>query len=196
MIEPVSRGCVHACTIDDIVRLLELMPGEDSRGFAQCVLRQPTRKQEILRPCWGRLLYWADGEVDRGPTIFLEAQSPSRVLRWETSLDPDEALELERLRVDGHSIDQTKREWVISSTIESIRATQLYRTIPHEMGHYVQFQRAQEFVKSHAERERFAHQYADKIRKMLINRGRIPFPRQLGKLETGFEGLPKEWFGL
>ncbi|MDJ0797430.1 MAG: hypothetical protein QNJ51_11470 [Calothrix sp. MO_167.B12] len=45
--------------------------------------------------------------------------------------------ELERLREDGHRTATDKRHYLISSTLDSIRNTQLYRTLHHEIGHYV-----------------------------------------------------------
>ena len=199
LVEPTSRGCMHACTPDDVVRVLEQIPWADWLGIETIVFRQPTRKQGLLKPCWGRLAYWADLGRYSGPTVFLEAQDPTRVYRWGSSLNPDDAAELERLRDDGHQVTQTKRDYIIQSSLEAIRATQLFRTIPHEVGHYVDSvttPRNKYDSKPQQEKEAFAHRYADDLRRKLAESGRIPFERLDAGLRTGSVGLPKAWFGV
>src|SRR5262249_19644032 len=82
LVENTRPGCVHPCTPDDIFRMLESIPAADRQGLDFLILRQPRRKEEILSPCWGRLLY-------AGPKIILEAIDCSRsLLRWGKSLRP------------------------------------------------------------------------------------------------------------
>jgi hypothetical protein len=94
LLEPVTAGFVHACTLDDVVWILEQIPAQHLRSIKTFVLRQPTRKEAMLRPCWGRLVYWANLGRHAGPTIYLDAQEPSHVYRWALGLDPDDMLEL------------------------------------------------------------------------------------------------------
>ena len=214
LVEPTHRGCVHACTVDDVVRMLEYLPQAHVIAIKTVVLRQPTRKQGILNPCWGRLVYWANIGRYSGTTIFLEAQEPDGGLRWNKSLDPAGTAELERLRVDGHRITETKRDYLIESSLNAIRATQLYRTVPHELGHYADYlasvrepgretadldekarlERAYA-SKPHQDKEAFAHRYADEVRRQLIRERRIPFPRREERLRVGADGLTRAWFG-
>jgi hypothetical protein len=99
--------------------------------------------------------------------------------------------ELERLRADGHEIRRDGRHYRIAATPESARATQLFRTLLHEIGHWVDYvekvQNAPEagkaddallfFARPLAERESFAHRNAETTRAHLIRFGIIPFHR-------------------
>ena len=44
LVEPCVPGFVYAVTVDDVVRMLGLLPAEDFGGLRTVVLRQPTRK--------------------------------------------------------------------------------------------------------------------------------------------------------
>lgn len=129
-----------------------------------------------------------------GPAVFLEAMEVDATLKWSTALYPDDVVELDRLRLDGHQIERTKRNYVISSSVQSVRATQLYRTLPHEIGHWLDwlekvvrpFYRDEDDYSTLADRydarpkdekEFFAHRYADKLRETLERNGAIPFSR-------------------
>lgn len=136
LVEPPRAGSFHACTVDDVCRVLDVVPPEHLNAIDLVVLRQPTRKQELLRPVWGRLAYHADTGRHAGTAIFLEAQ-PGTPLVWSASLDPEDAAELERLRADGHVVTRERRGWRIALTPRSIRETQLRRTLLHELGHAV-----------------------------------------------------------
>ena len=59
-VQPTRADCVHACTVDDITRLLSLVPRTDCQGLDVFVLRQSTRKEGLLKSVWGRLAYEAD----------------------------------------------------------------------------------------------------------------------------------------
>ncbi|MEM1180077.1 MAG: hypothetical protein AAGM22_17175 [Acidobacteriota bacterium] len=87
-IEPTRPDCVHACTVDDVMRVLQLLPPENQLCVTTFVFRQPTRRQSQLRPVWGRWSYFAKLGRYRGPAIYLDAQAPDRSIRWEKSLDP------------------------------------------------------------------------------------------------------------
>jgi hypothetical protein len=198
IVEKTSGGCVHACTVEDVVTILSHVPVSDWDGLETFVFRQPTRKQRILWPAWGRMYYYADlsfrgsSIVKSGPAVFLEAMAPNAVFKWSTALDPDDTAELDRLRLDGHEIERAGRKHVISSSPQSVRATQLYRTLPHEIGHWfdwlenVERRRGEEDysalvdrydARSKDEKEVFAHRYAANLREALEKNRVIPFSR-------------------
>lgn len=197
--EEPRHGSLYVCTIRDICRLLALVPPRDWTGLTTFVFRQSTRKQWLLHPTWGRLAMAADiGEHGRknihsGPAILLEALDLSVSFRWGRSLDHAAVKELERLKSDGHTVTEDGRGYTISSSLDAARATQLYRTIPHEIGHWVDWlervERPSErgeadygdlidryWARSNVEREAAAHLYADVLVSRLRAAGSIPFP--------------------
>ncbi|OSZ72743.1 hypothetical protein CAP39_05420 [Sphingomonas sp. IBVSS1] len=197
IIEANALGCVHPCSVSDVVWMLESLHASEWSGLRTVVFRQPTRKQLVLRPAWGRLSYHAElnsakGQiVAKGPVLFLDAIMPGQSLTWSTRLDPDDARELERLRHDGHDIARSGRQHVITITPASARNTQLYRTLLHEIGHWFDWlskveepaMRGQDrgelentyFARPRSERDAFAHRYADQCRARMIDSGFIPF---------------------
>lgn len=208
LVEPPRADSFHACTIDDICSVLSFVLPEHLNGIDLIVLRQPTRKQELLRPVWGRLAYYAAAGRYSGTAIYLEAQS-GRPVKWSTSLTPDDQAELERLRADGHIITKEKRGYRIDNTLQSIRATQLHRTLLHELGHYVDWlesvvkpNRKLEDVaardrivqaykaKPHRMKEDFAHRYAGEAVKRVP---RLAAPHvDVNGMKA--EGLDPAWF--
>lgn len=192
-------GCVHPCTVDDVARILEALPQSDWAGLQTFVFRQPTRKQLILSPVWGLLLYYSEistakGKIlAKGPVIFFDAVDVSKPLIWSTSLDQDDSDELDRLRADGHDIQRFGRKFSISVTASSARNTQMHRTLLHEIGHWFDWLSKVEepaakggnweslerdyFARAKAEREAFAHRYADAQRMLLEEKGLIPYNR-------------------
>ena len=211
IIEPTIKGFVHACTVDDIQRLLELIPAEHINDITAFVLRPPKRKAQILASVWGRLVYSSDVCGFSGPTVYLEAQNLEQPLKWSKSLTLERAKELERLREDGHVVVTDKRQHLINSTLDTIRNTQLYRTLPLEIGLYVDYLTKVEEPskdnldrwlvlneKYHArpsqERESFAHRYADEFRKQQITMGTIPFERMFDDAKMRAVGLDPAWF--
>jgi hypothetical protein len=207
-VQPTRADCVHACTIDDIVLLLSNVPLADWEGIKAILLRQPRRKEQVLASVWGRLAYAAD-LVDRrgrivyeGPAIVLEAVNPAEPIKFGKKLSPEDLAELDRLRLDGHNIRQGDRNHIVEPTLESCRATQLYRTLLHELGHWVDFlekvERPAALVASGAsdqysvlldryhqrpsrEKEQYAHSYAEQTRQHLNATRVLPFDRQLDR---------------
>jgi len=179
LVEETRDDCVHACTVDDITHILRNVPIADLEGIALIVLRQPKRKEEIINPVWGRYVQYAVIDEFCGSAIFLETLEVSEPTRWSKSLSPDLQAELARLKNDGHSVTTTKRHHIVSANLASIRATQLYRTLLHEIGHHVDRQRNEEAfdAKPSKEKEVFAHRYADELRKNLNRKGTLPFKR-------------------
>jgi hypothetical protein len=211
LVEAPFRGFVHACTVDDILRVLKLIPSRHLEQIKLFVLRQPKRKERILSSVWGRLVYWAYIGVYSGPAVYLDAQNLDRPLKWDKSLKPGCALELERLRQDGFSIRSGKRNHVIDCTLSSVRNYQLYRTLPHEIGHYVDY--LEKVVepslddidkrlalgekydsRPSQEKEAFAHRYADEFRLRNMNEGFLPFDRIFNENSIKQMGMDTEWF--
>jgi hypothetical protein len=209
LVESTRRGCVHCCTVEDVFRLLRHVPPPDHHGVACVILRQPKRKEEVLAPCWGRLAYRVEVGAYEGPAVILEAVELGKPIRWTKSLRPDAAEELARLREDGHLIAATGRAFVTEPTLDAVRATQLYRTLLHEIGHWVHYLQSVErpaaasadyattrltlfdrhCARPAAEREAFAHRYADELRAALLARRLLPFERLLDEQELRRDGL-------
>ncbi len=80
LVEPVQPEFFHACTPDDIVQVLELLPQKHIEEIDLIVLRQPKRKERILQPVWGRLRYWAEIQHYSGVAIHIEAQAVDGIL--------------------------------------------------------------------------------------------------------------------
>ncbi|RWE56397.1 hypothetical protein [Mesorhizobium sp.] len=199
IVEKTSGGCVHACAVEDVVLILSQVPLADWAGLETFVFRQSTRKTRILRPAWGRMFYHAalgirgTPIVISGPTIFLEATDVGQTMEWPTALDPEDSAELNRLRLDGHHVSRVGSKHVVASSSVSVRATQLYRTLLHEIGHWADWLEKVEIPSDQgedyskladlyssrpkSELEAFAHRYADNLRKTLEKKGVIPFSR-------------------
>ena len=148
-----------------------------------------------------------------GPAVFLDAADPQRIVTWGRKLDPDDMDELDRLRADGMTVTEVKRGYTIQGDFDSIRNTQLYRTIPHEIGHWVDWSRnvlrpsgrdatkikifaEAYFSRPRADRERFAHRYADEFCKRLRKVGDIPFSRQFDLTKIRKDRLRPVDFGI
>ena len=193
-----SPGWFDPCSVDDICRLLALCPVEDWRSIDLIVLRQPTRKQRVLRPVWGRAVFSFRGVVRPGPAVILEAQTLD-AYRWPVSLSVEDTRELEHLRADGHEVRREQRHWRIAPSVESLRFTQLFRTLLHEIGHHVDYQQCIAAGKPWAERdpaskEQFAHRYAEELFARLRLEGAVPFSATAVPDEAAAEGLMPAWF--
>jgi hypothetical protein len=197
LVEETLQGWLHPCSVDEMSRLLEYFDPDHWDGLYTFVLRQPTRKQHLLEPIWGRISYDTDiasrqGQIlASGPTLFVAAIEEDAVHRWPASLGPNDKRELERLRKDGHKIDFDGRYHLVRVSRSSARNTVLYRTIPHEIGHWVDWlqqvarpaDRGQDygeladlyFARPSAEREAFAHRYASEWIDKLRAEGVVPF---------------------
>jgi len=213
LVEPCWPGFVHSVTPDDALRVLGLFPDEDVARVRTLVFRQPTRKQRILSCVWGRLAYFATLREIDGPAVILEAQEPAVQFEWPRSLSPDDASEIDRLRQDGHEITLGRRAWSIRGQLDSIRATQLFRTLPHEVGHYVHYDRDVRqrsagdptqllrlqdayFKRPRRERDEFAHRYARAFVEKWTRERRLPFERLADPRRLKKQGVRLAWFGL
>lgn len=215
-VEPTLSDYVHACTVDDITRAISLIPTSALDGIRNIILRQPSRRQQQLSSVWGRLSYWSSLGRHSGGTIVIEAQQLGRVLKWSRKQSLESRDELERLRQDGHSVTETARGFEIDSDLHSVRTTQLYRTLPHEVGHNADYLQKVEnvlrspsastadretletryFARPRAEREAFAHRFADEWALAAQAEGVIPFRRLDSADAFVRDGLDARWFGV
>lgn len=208
-VEPTLDDFFHPCTPGEILEVLGCLPRADWFDIKNIVLRQPTRKQSQLHSVWGRMVYSLDLGGQYGPSIVLDAQH-LRPLIWTKRLGPHHQRELERLERDGHRICLQKRAVEIQVNPESIRTTQLYHTVPHEVGHYVDYlekveRRSEENAQSWSklwelycarptqEKEDFAIAYAERHRPKLEGPFRAESERRRAVLN--FQ-LKPAWFGL
>lgn len=208
IVEETRKNSFHACTIDDLQKIISEIPKEDYGDLKLIILRQPTRKEENLKPVWGRLIYSYEFENENFPAIIIEAVDLKRNFKWSKKLSIEARKELERLKEDGHKIIMGKRYYETEYKIENIRATQLYRTLPHEFGHFVHYLKVVEkpekpneeydawekrWNKYHSlpnsEKENFAHSYADKFKSELETKKLIPFERILNLEKMKKDGL-------
>lgn len=178
VIEKTNAGSSHACSVEDIAKMIGYIPAEDYGEMKLIVLRQPKRKEILLSVVWGRLIYSYEFENGYFPAIILEAVDYNGKLKWPRKLTVDDQKELERLIADGHQFTADKRRYTCTYTPEAVRNTQLYRTLLHEFGHYVHYCRQEDYFSiPKSERETFAHQYADRLKEKLIAAQLIPFGR-------------------
>lgn len=192
--EQTRENSVHCCSINDIEKIIQQIPKSDYGDIKLIILRQPKRKEELLSPVWGRLAYYFEFENEYHPAIILDAIDLIGKLKWNKKISIDGQKELERLREDGHIFEETKREFIANFEFIASRKTQLYRTLPHEFGHYVHYLEVVErfenekgdyeewekrydfyFSINKDEKEKFAHNYADKLKAKLTKEKIIPY---------------------
>ena len=192
LVEKTRRNSIHPCTVDDISKLIKFLNPKDLSGLNLIVLRQPKRREETLKPVWGRLNYYIEIDKHEGPAITLESFDFNRTIEWPKSLKIDDRKEFARLLQDGHKMTESKRGFTIHPTINGLRNTMLYRTFIHEVGHYVEYLDKVERPSlenlnydfwgdydkiSSKEKEVFAHSYAERVSKKLKEKNWIPFDR-------------------
>ncbi|MCU1288129.1 MAG: hypothetical protein JWN60_358 [Acidobacteria bacterium] len=180
IVERTKEGYFHACTIEDLEMILQHISSAYYKDLRTIILRQPKRTETIFSPVWGRLVFYYGLESTDFPAIILESVKTGSKLSWTRKIDIERQKEIERLRNDGFEITETKRSYEINLTLENVRNTQLYRTLLHEIGHYVQYSENPEKFDTipSVEKEVFAHNFADKLKLELEEKGLIPFPRQ------------------
>lgn len=199
IVEQTRKDTCHACTIDDICFVLKHLPEKDLEGISYILLRQPNHKEELLCPVWGKYFYYITlGQYQDGAAVALETYNYKKSLFWPNSLTPDDADEVERLKLDGHPMIRTKRGYKFMPTLETVRSKQLYRTLLHEIGHHVDYTINSEtiFNKTSKDKEVFAHNYADRMKKSLIKQSIIPFDRILDLEQVEKDGLDIHDFTL
>jgi len=194
VVEQTRPNCIHACSVSDLARMIENIPSSDYGELKLIILRQPKRKEELLSPTWGRLIYSYEFEKEYVPAVIIEAVDYSRKLKWFKNLSVEKQKELDRLKADRHNFVYDGRHFIADLKPENVRRTQLYRTLLHEFGHYVHYlefverqgkadepyehweQRSNNYFKmAQQDKEVFAHSYADNLRQYLIEQRIIPF---------------------
>ncbi len=214
LVEPTKQGYVYTCTPSDIIRVLELIDREHLEVIELVILRQPTKKQEILQPVWGRFTSNADINYKySGVSIILEAVPIGLILKWTDKLDSYGRKELLSLEKDGHKIEKVKRGYDIITTPESLRNTQLFRTLPHEIGHAVDYlenslkpslaaKTDEESAsikrlyrsKPYLDKEEYAHRYARELYHKYSAQGLLPFERLYDENYLNSLRLDPKWF--
>lgn len=188
------KNSEHACSINDLERIISNIPVEDYGDLKFIVLRQPKRKEQIISSVWGRLVYLYEFEKEDFPAIILESIDKDSKLMWSKKMSVDERKEFERLIDDGHKFEENNKYFISLIDTKFARNTQLYRTLLHEFGHYVHYleqvvkpgsedEEFEEWEKRNdihvnlpkEEKEKFANNYADRIKSEFIKKGVIPF---------------------
>ncbi|MCD7900599.1 MAG: hypothetical protein LUH22_12220 [Bacteroides sp.] len=197
LVEELKKGFQHACTVDDVCEIIKHIPKEDYGLLDLVVFRQPKKKEVLLSPAWGRFVYSFRLQNDYFYAIILEAFDETDEIKWSKKLSVEKQKELLRLKKDGHPFVEEKRYYKAPMQLEYVRNTQLYRTIPHEFGHYVhyynnvtkhdteeeEFEEWERRYNAHvnlpkAVKEAFAESYADRLQARLLKEKIIPFPRK------------------
>jgi len=199
VVETTRKSCVHACSVMDVERIIENISATDYGDLKWIIFRQPKRKEQILSLVWGRLIYSYEFEDNYDTAIILEAVDCTKKISWNKSQTPDDQREFERLKNDGHRFVENRKNFSCDVDLEYVRNTQLYRTLLHEFGHYVHYKQIAGKIKDDEsvdewekrinmyaqilkhEKERYAHNYADKIRQKLTKEGIIPFDRIISR---------------
>ena len=183
IVEKTSKDYFHACTVEDLEMILQHVSSNYYQDLRTIILRQPKRTERIFSPVWGRLVFYYEFETESFPAIILESVKKGSTFSWSRKADIDTQKELERLRNDGFEFIEDKRSYEINLTLENVRNTQLYRTLLHEIGHYVQYCEDSEKFDTlpSAEKEVFAHNFADKLKLELEQKSVIPFPRKFSQ---------------
>ena len=190
-IEKVRDTSVHSCSIEDIQTIIEQIPESDYGDLKFIVFRQPKRKEEILSPVWGRLIYIYEFEDEYLPAIIIDAIDLTKKLKLSNKLTLEQKKELERLKNDGHEIINDGRYYIAELKKENVRNTQLYRTLLHEFENYFHYLELVErpslnkqdyeerrnlyFKIPTIEKEKFANTYAEKLYSNLKSKNIIPF---------------------
>lgn len=196
IIQPPQAGWFYPCTPDDIITLLARCPLADLDYLDFLILRQPTHKQRILSSVWGRTIFKLEHPKYRGTAIILEAQN-LEPLKWPFSLGTYDQQEKDRLLKEGHKEYRSRRHIEFHTTPASLRHTQLYRTLLHELGHLVDYcSRGHEHYRSRTwrEREEYAERYAGQMFTQLEEAGHVPFAPRLDHKQLKRDGLEPEWF--
>lgn len=213
VVERTRPGAMHACTVDDIVEMLEQVDAAHLVDLDLIVLRQPTRKQESLEPVWGSLRYYLQIGRHAGGALILDAVPDTVVVHFDRKMTPDQQAELDRLQQSGAKVVETRRAIDLAYSPAAARDVQLYRTVLHEIGHWVDYLEKVEIPSDQPggdwdrlwerywqrptrEREAFAHRYADETGAALRATGAIPFDRRDGQARMTELGLRPADFAL
>jgi hypothetical protein len=167
VIEKLNKDYSYACCVDEICNVLEHVPNTDLEGLNLIIFRQPKEKEFVLNSCWGRLIYYYKYQNKLQPAIILEAINLNRCIRMKkANISPFLQRELNMLEYEGHEIVYDKKYLTIKTTFQSAKITQLYRTLLHEIGHYVYYKKGFN-INDYEEKESYANRYAEFIKSLL-----------------------------
>ena len=192
LFEEPRTGFTYGCSPADVIVILQAVGGFMPLLPDFIVFRQPTRKQAMLNPVWGRLRYSTEFDGETGIAIVLEAQPLGGKLKRSKRMGLEDRAEFERLVADGHRFSASKQFFEAELNEQAVRNTILYRTLLHELGHLIDFYekvlnektaldsdgaRAFDLYQAcpASEREHSAHAFADAIATTLKANGVIPF---------------------
>lgn len=168
VIEKLKSGYTYTCSVDEICEVLSHCPAGDLDGLSLIILRQPKKKEEIFSCCWGRIQYFFEYNGKVQPAIIIEAINLSKdIVHKKSALSSFHKKELQLLPTEGHELIEGKRTITIKTSFQSAKNTQLYRTLLHEVGHYV-FYKSDNYVDTYEEKELYANNYAKKIRDSIM----------------------------
>lgn len=216
-IEPVRGGYIHACTPQDIEAILKLIPTEHLENIEVFVLRQPKVKDERISSVWGRFSYCSALDDSYSNGVYIESTKINMELKWDKKLSVFSMKEFNLLKRDGHKIETTKRHHIIKTTPATIRNTQLFRTLPHEIGHSVDYDKncntpyfeaydkydnfdEAEYIenvfssKTTLDKEEAANRYAREFYDKYFKLGELPFKQIYNEELLKKSGLDPNWF--
>lgn len=160
------RPCnLYLFTIDEAANLLRAVPGDDLEGLDLVVFHQPA-VGEKAGCCWGAYTaeYRYEGRLRRA--ILLNSVNSHTHMVAVRQADRDAAQETECLREEGHKIALIDGRYIIASSRDAIRVTQLYRSIYHQVYHHVRSFRG---IPLEADDERLANGYARQVKARWIS---------------------------
>lgn len=167
IVEKLKRNYIYSCSIEDICNILKVVPKNDLEGLELIIFRQPKEKEEFISPSWGRLMYLYEHQGELKPAIIMEAVNLEKGTKFKNKgISPFFKREIELLRQEGNHIINDGKYIIINKSFESARNTQLFRTLLHEIGHFVYYKQGKN-IKNHEENEDFANRYAASIKKLL-----------------------------
>ena len=137
--ENLQDGFQYSCSVDDIAECLNLVPECDYGDLKFIVFRQPKRKERILEPVWGKLMYSFEFENQFYPAIIIESFKVSDRIKWPKKLSITQSVEFNLLLEEGHKFTDKGKYYEVELEFSAVRNTQLKRTIFHEIGHYVHY---------------------------------------------------------
>nr|WP_297169259.1 hypothetical protein [uncultured Dysgonomonas sp.] len=139
VVEDLQTGFQYSCSLDDIVTQLSKIPNTDYGDLKFIVFRQPKKKERMLEPVWGRLMYTYEFEGDLFPAIIIESFQPGDSLKWSKKQSVAQIQEFKLLQEEGHIFIDKGNYYEAILSESAVRNTQLNRTIFHEVGHYVHY---------------------------------------------------------
>ncbi|MGB0951805.1 MAG: hypothetical protein ACPG31_01140 [Planctomycetota bacterium] len=211
LVEPPAEDFYYAVTPEEMEVVLNLLPPRHVVDLEYFVLRQQKAKELLFESKWGCFRVFSTTGKYMGRSIHLCSQRKVDVIPWAKSLSKCNAEELKRLEGDGHRITSDARKYYIHTSLDSNRNTQLFRTLPHEVGHHVDAMEQYEwpgedeheawellfdryYSRPSREREDYAHRYADEFFRRQVELKNLPFPRIMNLERFEGFGIRPEWF--